>query len=82
MEGYVPDYLCYHDNNWPGKDNVSVNMETWAPMKVGLTLDQRRDDSTDVEPTLHQPTLLSGNLWSFCFKTALVGCFIGPEEMW
>ena len=29
-------------------------------MKVGLTLAQRRDDSTDVGTTLGQPTLLSG----------------------
>ena len=29
-------------------------------MKVGLTLAQRRDDSTDVGQTLGQPTLLSG----------------------
>ena len=29
-------------------------------MQVGLTLGQRRDDSTDVGPTLGQPTLLSG----------------------
>ena len=30
-------------------------------MKVGLTLAQRRDDSTDVGPTLDQPALLSGD---------------------
>ena len=30
-------------------------------MKVGLTLAQRRDDSTDVGQTLGQPTLLSGS---------------------
>ena len=50
MEGYVPDYLCYHDNNWPDKDNVSVNMETQTAMKIGLTLAQR----PDVGPTLLQ----------------------------
>ena len=35
-------------------------------MKVESTLAQRRDDSTDVEPTLSQPTLLSG-----------IGSFVG-----
>ena len=35
-------------------------------MKVESTLAQRRDDSTDVEPTLGQPTLLSG-----------IGSFVG-----
>ena len=35
--------------------------ETQTAMKVGLTLAQRRDDSTDVGPTLDQPALLSGN---------------------
>ena len=30
-------------------------------MKVGLTLSQRRDGSTDAGPTLDQPTLLFGD---------------------
>ena len=35
-------------------------MDTQTAMKIGLTLAQRRDDSTDVGPTLDQPALLSG----------------------
>ena len=35
---------------------------TQTAMKVGLTLAQRRDDSTDVGQTLGQPTFLSGHI--------------------
>ena len=42
-------------------DTSAWGINPQAATKVGLTLAQRRDDSTDVGPTLAQPTLLSGS---------------------
>ena len=40
--------------------NPLHNLASQTAMSVGLTLAQRRDDSTEVGPTLSQPTSLSG----------------------
>ena len=48
------------DKSNPNLKHTGVTTQT--AMKVGLTLAQRRDDSTDVGQTLGQPTLLSGHI--------------------
>ena len=41
-------------------NKVLANEGSRCICKVGLTFDQRQDDSTDVDSELGQPTLLSG----------------------
>ena len=48
-------------------------------MLVGLTLGQRRDDSTDVGPTLSQPTLLSGLCQMMAWCQTAIDAAIGTD---
>ena len=58
------NWMCWGStaHKTPPRQHWAYYKVTQTAMKVGLTLAQRRDDSTDVGQTLGQPTLLSGKI--------------------